>query len=336
MDYSWIQDLGVEFIINPNADFQPNRDFVTGNDRGGVWQPDQNSPFGKVGSFIITREEPDEWDPDTWEFGLKIKAMMNGAIVTLNYFYGIDNDPTLYWQRDPMAPPPGTPGFPPTGIPWITPPVLFGAPPELVDGQPVIHPHIVETFNRFRFAGFTFSKDIISLTSPGWLGGVAPVLRIEAMYVFDYTVYDEDSVSLTDEVDEIRYMVGFDWKVRVNWLNPRSYFYINYQFFHRHELDYPDWQIRLLHEAGRIDRNNYTSLLILNTRYLHEKLTPTFIWWSDWTKDAEMFKIQLSYEPNSTWQYTLGTLLFSGQEPDELFEAFGNKDQVYFTVGYRF
>jgi uncharacterized protein DUF1302 len=336
--YDWIQELGVQVIFNPNADFQPNRDFVTGNDRAGIWAVDQNTPFPgiKLGSFITSREEPDEWDPDTWEVGVRLRAIMYDAIVTLNYFYGIDNDPTLFWQRDPMAPPPGTPGFPPAGVPWISPPVLFGAPPEIVDGVGVIHPHMIETFNRFRFTGVTFTKDILSLTAPGAIGGVAPVLRLEALYLFDYTVYDEGDAVLTDEVDELRYVVGVDWKIKLNWLNPRALFFISGQFFHRHIFDYPDFQIRLLHEGGRVDQNNYATTLLINTRYLHEKLTPSIFWYSDWTKDCEMLKFQLNYEPTSAWQYTVGALFFSGQEDNELFEAFANKDQVYLTVGYRF
>lgn len=327
MDYGAIQEFGVEFVFNPNADFQPNRIFQTGNDTKGIWSVDQNIhlPFGdfKAGNFFYdSRDEPDEWDPDTWEFGLRLKAIMYDAIITLNFFYGIDNDATL--QASHLG-----------SLPKITPNLFIGEPLELVDGVPILHLHMNETYNRFRFVGFTFTKDILSLTSPGVLGRVAPVLRIEALYLFDYTVYDE-TASFTEEVDEIRYMVGVDWKVKLNWLNPRNYFFISGQFMHRHELGYPDWQIRMEHEGGRTDRNNYNSSLIINTRYLHEKLTPMVAWISDWTKDCELIKVQLNYEPNSTWQYTAGALFFSGQEQDELFNAFENKDQIYCTIGYRF
>jgi len=49
---SWLQDLGFEFVFNPNADFIPNQGTQAGNDVGGIWAPNVlisgPFPFGEA------------------------------------------------------------------------------------------------------------------------------------------------------------------------------------------------------------------------------------------------------------------------------------------------
>jgi hypothetical protein len=98
---SWLTDLGVEFIFNPNADFRGNEPILPGNDVSGIWAPNISIThpalgFCHVGSYdIVKLDEPDAWDPDTFQYGVRLKGIVADAIVTLNYFNGRDNQPIL-------------------------------------------------------------------------------------------------------------------------------------------------------------------------------------------------------------------------------------------------
>ncbi|MGZ4857688.1 MAG: DUF1302 family protein [Methanobacteriaceae archaeon] len=78
LKFAWLQDLGFEFVWNPNADFIPNQDIVSGNADMGIWAP--NVPIS--GAHLATAygriSTPQRWTEGN-EFGLRVK----GNITTL-------------------------------------------------------------------------------------------------------------------------------------------------------------------------------------------------------------------------------------------------------------
>ena len=82
------------------------------------------------------------------------------------------------------------------------------------DGRTVIHPYYKGYYPLFRFVGFTLTKDFENLYFSK-LGGVAPVLRIEAFYAFNNTFVTAGNTYSKN--DEMRYSIGIDWKV---WIRP--------------------------------------------------------------------------------------------------------------------
>ena len=56
-------------------------------------------------------------------------------------------------------------------------------------------------------------------------------------------------------------MLGADWKVKIDFLNPKSYFFISPQFYHRHIMDYaegvPGVRYKLTDYSGNIRKDNY-------------------------------------------------------------------------------
>ncbi|MHB8766372.1 MAG: DUF1302 family protein, partial [Deferrisomatales bacterium] len=232
---AWLQDASVEFVFNPNADFVPNRRIVPGNDVAGVWAPTIDTPLpfppftARIGSFAEALEQPDEWDPEGYELGVRMRAVVQDKIVTLNYFNGIDNDPVRV-----LSGPPGV---------------------ELAfDGVPILHLPVTGKYHRFRTAGATFTGDFPGLSS-SLLGGVAPVLRLEGFYGFNNTFATQGFVKAVEQ-DEVRYAVGVDWKIKVSFLNPRAYFFLSPQFYHQKILDYPT-DVTLSDAAGRLEDDNY-------------------------------------------------------------------------------
>ncbi len=321
-DSAWLQDVGFEFVFNPNADFVADQEILFGNDVAGIWSPDVETPFpvpggiAHVGSYDTVLDEPDDWDSDYYEYGLRIKAVINDSFLTLNYFYGIDNIPVL-------AP---VPAFPRVTM-------------NNFDNKAVIHPAYTGKHHRFRMLGATYTRDFENLNIR-MLGGVGPVLRMEAFYGFDNTFGNfSGGMPGIEEHDELRYAIGVDWKIKVNWLNPRAYFMISPQFYHRKVYDYPSgYELHQDSTTKPVREDTYQTTLMVNTTYFHNKLEPMFVWVNNWTTEEEgrFCILQLKYVYSSRWNFTLGTVFFNGDVPTQGFEPFDEKDHAFFTVRYRF
>jgi Protein of unknown function (DUF1302) len=350
-DSTWLQDLGFEFIFNPNADFVANDGPGLGSDAHGVWGVGVDGPplaldpnFGPIpypiylgmsavpvpgltlglpstassmGSIDADIKEPDDWDSDYFEFGIRVKALINDAVITLNYFYGRDKSPITKFTNPATAP-------------------FSGLDISPYDGRAILHMDMDGYFPRFRLTGFTFTRDFETLNLSA-LGGVAPVLRLEAFYAFDNTFAANigGMPSAFEAHDEIRYAIGIDWKIKVNWLNPRAYFTIMPQFYHRYIADYPS-SYTLTSTQGSVEDNNYMFSLVLTTSYFHNKLVPTIVMVQDTTNRADLYQPQVAYEYSDKWNFTMGAVFLNGRRVGYGFQPLDNKDHVFFTASYRF
>ena len=309
---TWLDDLGFEFIFNPNADFIPNQGFM-GNDEGGIWSPNVLIPLGPgvdahLGSGPMNIEEPDTWSEGR-EFGFRVKGVVNKSIITLNYFYGRENAAV-------------------TKMAAVPPSITVAS-----DGKPILHATVEGYYPLLRIAGATFSREVTPLRA-SFLGDVAPVVRLEGFYAFDNTF--TNSLNAFEKFDELRWALGIDWKIKIGFLNPRTYFNISPQIYHRKILDYPS--DRTLTGAGGgtpVQEDNYMTTLMINTSYFHNKIAPSFFWMHDVDNHADMYKLQLTYDYSNKWRYTLGALFLNGQEPGNSFQVFENKDYLYFKISYK-
>jgi len=321
---SWIQEIGLETVWNPNVQFQGDRPIDLGNDVGGIWAPDvQVAPGVQLGSSRYTHNAPQDWSRSGMEFGARVKGVINGMIFSLNYYNGLSNSGQLK---------------------SLSAPDITLAP----DGTPIAHLHVEEIFPRYQMVGATFTSDFPSLNSSA-LGGVAPVLRLEGEYVMNNTLSTEGGVvglpfGSYVKKDEIRYLVGVDWKVKVDFLNPRAYFFISGQFYSRHIIDFNKDMAPAEVSAGmdlkdflvNVKEDNYMTTLLINTTYFHNKLTPQFFWMRDITFNGDLFKLQLTYDYSDKWHYTIGALLLNGKNGQKGFVPLESKDQLFATVKYRF
>lgn len=136
--------------------------------------------------------------------------------------------------------------------------------------------------------------------------------------------------------DEIRWMAGFDWKIKINALNPKGFFFISPQIYHRHIVDYPKVGHVGTSTTDRLYKNTWTTSLMVNTKYLNAKLEPSIFWLRNWTTRSEFFRPQISYEYSSSWKYTLGAIIVSGAKTALDMQPLNYKDHVYGTVSYKF
>jgi hypothetical protein len=307
---SWLNDLGFQFIFNPNAEFIRNQGIQPGNDVGGIWAPNVlipgSFPFGEahLGSTFNDIRKPRAFNHGGYEYGFRVKGAIEGAVITLNYYYGLDKDPVT--QAAPIPPKIGVAS----------------------DGKLILHPFLTGKYPLFRFVGATFSRDIPSLQA-SFLGGVAPVLRLEAFYAFNNTF--ANSINDFTKSDEFRGMIGADWKVKIPFLNYQTYFSISPQFYWRRIIDYPS-----IVELSGLKKDNYAATLVANTSYFHSTLTPFFAWMYDITTKSHLFKGELTYDYSDWWHFTLGSLVMTGEKKGQLFQLFDNKDQIYFKISYKF
>lgn len=319
---TWVQDLGFEFIFNPNLDFLTDTSMQLGNDKGGIWTPNviislPPPPIGPgqvhIGSAAMDLKKPDShFDDNGFEYGFRLKGIIKDAVITLNYFYGLDNSPVTI---SPPPPGPPGPGGPPPGIELAS------------DGLPIIHPALNGFYPLFRLFGATFNRDFTSLRST-FLGGVAPLLRLETFYAYENTF--PTSNNTFEKKDELRWAIGIDWKVKINFLNPRAYFMVSPQFYHRKIFNYPH-----SYDLSGAEADNYMTSLMIATSYFHNKISPSFFWLRDINNRADFFKLQVTYDRSNAWHYSLGALLLGGMERGRGFEVFDNKDQIYFKISYR-
>ncbi len=310
---TWIQSLNLEFVYNPNPDFIPNQGIMIGNDDGGIWAPDIPLSGPHMGSMIRTGmiDKPKRWREGN-EFAFRIKGVVYDSVITLNAFYGRDNDPVTN----------------------LIPPYLSPLPPDIFasDGNLILHPLMEGKYPLFRFVGATFSRDITPLRA-SFLGGVSPVVRLETLYAFDSTFAfgtPGTPISRFKKSDEFRGAIGVDWKVRIPFLNPNTYFMISPQFYYRRINDYPS-----IEEISGLKKNNYQTTLMINTSYFHNKLTPSFFWLHDVNSKSDFFRLQLVYDYSNKWHFTLGSCFLYGKKEGQGFELFENKDYIYFKVSYK-
>ncbi len=326
---SWLQDLALEFVFNPNADFIPNQDIKFGNDDGGIWAPNIRIPdpmFGEVrfgSEAFSTVKKPGHFNHKGYEYGFRVKGVIKDAIITLNAFYGLDNSPILKFS-DPFNP-----------FPVIT---------IASDGKLLLHPGLEGKFPRFRFVGITFTRDIPFLKA-SFLGGVAPVIRLETFYAYNNTFTDAfatgaPSLNIFRTFNEFRAAFGCDWKVKIPLLNQRGYFTISPQVFYR-RVDLPngaqDWFDTAL---TRVGKNNWLYSLYISTSYLNARLTPSLFWLRDQEFGSDFFRLQITYDWTQKWRFTIGALLFTAKElplfkSNNSFDLFKHKDQIFFKITYK-
>lgn len=311
---SWLQDLGIQFVFNPNADFIPDRALEPGNDAGGVWAPEfrivTGAPYPDdmiyLGSFVSDVEEPDDFDSDFFEYGLRIRGIISGWSFSLNGFYGRDNSPVTR---------------------YVPPYELYSA---AYDGRTILG--LVEEgfYPRQKFVGVSLNKEISAIQITA-LGGVAPVMRLESMYEIDAVLTDANMEFV--ESDRFSAGVGFDWKFKLRFIPQRAFFELVPQFIYQKYLDYPDVGVKdNAHEEDR-----WETAVFLSTKYMNARLHPYVVYVYEHEFDSNFWILKLTYTWNQNWETTLGATILDGKENEANgLDAFENKDQITFKIRYQF
>jgi len=333
-------DLGIEFTFNPNADFIGDKGPTSGNSQSGIWAADrlEGGGFLRIGELDMNYEEPDNWDSDGYEYGLRIKTtLVDETYLTLNFFDGVDNSavkrPDLNYGMAPFT------SITPTGY---------------VDDEfrGIYEAHLDGYYPDLTYAGFTLAREFEDLNI-AWLGGVAPLIRVEAVYEFASTFNTRDKGDTVTGIwedfekhDVINWGIGVDWKFKWNLLNPRRYFSLVPQFSHKHVRDYPSTYTIASPGVELTSENEYSFSIRMSTQYFHDKLEPFIFFQRNIFSDldhkinngsakADLWLFRLNYMPNSTWTFKTQLSLFSNDGYTD-YSYYDHKDNFSFTVSYQF
>jgi hypothetical protein len=303
---TWLQDLSYEFVFNPNIEFIRNQLVGPGTDISGIWAPYVVAgPNMRVGSITKKIDKVSAFSSEGFEYAAKVRAIINDAIVSVNYYYGLDKDPVL--KNAPVAP-------------------TFT---KAYDGAMEVHPTQVGRYPLFRLLGATFARDITSIKSD-FLGGVSPTIRAEGFYGFNNTF--TNAKGYFEPHNEIRWAAAVDWKVKIPLLNPRNYFNITGQFYHRKILDYPKFAGIKYGLANNVYENNYTTLMMMSTSYWHNRISPMIVWQHDHNNLADMVRLQLTYQPDNEWRAVGGAIFVRGDKNGAGLDPMEHKDYLFLKV----
>jgi hypothetical protein len=335
---TFIQDFGLQFIIDPAFKFRGNAVVLPGTDWQGVFNPNVNlniglppflSPDGSVyvGQIYSDIEKPNDFDLKYWSYGLRMRAEVQGTIFHLMGYYGRDRD---YVANGPGA-------F-----------IDFAPNPS---GRPILHPVTEGYYPYYKFVGLTATRELVPL-KVDFLGGVAPVARFESAYSFNTTHSTNDgSVNGQQFVktDEMTLALALDWKVKIDWLNSKSYITINPEFVFQREMNFnhgyyessPGTYSRVtMNNRGTIgdglQENNYQYSLLLMTSYFHNKLSPIFAWGHNNTSKSDFLMGKLSFAPNQNWTYNMQYFFFQGTRDNDGNNPMRNHDKILGSITYTF
>ena len=222
-------------------------------------------------------------------------------------------------------------------------------------------------WERIKVAGFTMSRELSSVKK--LINQPAPVLRIEALFSFDETFNTREAIFpfgpmgppsmlfKTTTKDQIKYMIGLDWSMKIKWLNRLRYTYVSPQFFHIHTLNYRGNQRAPYQVAPydwRLPKNQFYFTLMIRTAYKNDRITPSVLYVQDCHNHSAFIKSRVYFRIGDHWRPEIGYLWIKrnsdhtaienvpGVGPVPMSDDWKNfgmmedRDQIYIRIQYLF
>ena len=306
-----ISDINLQFVFNPNVDFIGNQGTFYGNDEAGIWAVDLVSDFGygpwRIGRQDLQLEEPDSWDSDGYEYGVKLSSLISSnTLLSVMGFNGRSNIPVSTFGAD-------------LAVDSFT---VFDD-----DGIPIVNLKDTGKYKRQKFIGAALATQIpLKITS---LGSFEPVFRLEGSYQIDNYYFDFTSYDFV-KTDQIVLGMNFDYKIKVPW--QKQFINIFYEFQYNKLQDYEsNWDI----STASIYRDDYFSHYAwISTGYFRGEWEPSISWYTLDNVNVQIWTPGLTYYHSDTWQLALKANFFVGSDIEDW--GFANKDNIVFKVQYQF
>ena len=221
-------------------------------------------------------------------------------------------------------------------------------------------------YRRRHIVGTTLNYDLGDyVTAPSMMGGTSPVLRVELAYnlrqPFNSTQRVKSELSDTDLVlppgldfqadatptaypnfhqraDYLQYMVGFDWPLRVDFLNPTQELFNSFQVFHF--KPFADDKLSLQPYKRFVLRENqfYVSFLTF-TSYWNRRFIPQLLIAADLNAQSFGMKPKMQHEIGDHWRIEWGLFYFNrGHRPPtaSIFGLWDRRTDIYMRLTYQF
>jgi hypothetical protein len=331
VDAGPFQQAGIQFIFNPNADFIPSIWNAYGNDRAGIWAADlvdvldfdedgvPDTPV-RYGREDVAIEDPDSFDSDYFEYGVKISGITENSIYSLMAFYGINNWASIAMGGDLSTAMPGITDD--TFLPDFSDFAVYDT-----DGNAVVNLASVGEYVDEMFVGASWSTELpISISS---LGGQHPLLDVEVSYRFDdvFMVMDWNTGAISRlETDTLVVGVGAIWKMKVPGLKEFISLTGNAVY-----SQYMDEDVA---EMAGVREDWWGLFFDMSTTYKRWNLTPGIWVSSEDNGDVVQVGPYINYVYSSQLSFDLSASFFTGPEVDTW--GLEHKDSIALKVTYQF
>lgn len=163
--------------------------------------------------------------------------------------------------------------------------------------------------------------------------------------VVDLTTGMPSDVNEIYESDQIRYMIGFDWPMRMKWINPSKNVFVTAQFFHFYTVEMPSAdqfgnETDIVPDSSpyfswTLDRNQSYGSLLLRTEYPNERLVLSVLYVQDLGTGARWAMTELGYKIGDHWRPALRYLFVYGPF-QESFGVYRKRDEITLRIEYQF
>ena len=221
-------------------------------------------------------------------------------------------------------------------------------------------------YRRRNIAGFTVNYDLWEyLTAPAFMGGTSPVLRVEFAYNFRQAFNSTQRVKEQLEDDDLgtpganfqadatdtkypnfhqrndflQYMVGFDWPVRVDLLNPVQELFTSFQIFHFKPIGAEDKLSLQPYKRFVVREDQFYASFLTFTSYWNRRIIPQILVAADLNAQSFVMKPKMQHEIGNHWRIEWGLLYFNrGHRPPtaSVFGLWDRRTDIYTRVTYQF
>jgi len=323
-----VSGLALQFMWTPETESRTR--FEIGPRKGGVWgfPVPHDMPDGFRDLTIHDHHKAKNLDHSTYAF--RLAGNWGNTFLTLNAYYGWDDMPVLARSQH---------------NPGVMYNVTNGG--NIGDG-PGFGVELDRVYHRKTVLGFTVSREMDFLRSfVQAVGQVAnPTFRIESYYRFNKPVSTswlekiktgtapDNAGDEFDKKDELRYMLGFDWPLRISWLNSRKQFFTSFQFIHSHLMHGGDYWVAPYHCEEPSDKYDITGLV--NTDYMSGMIRPQLAFTTDLNNhNATLLKVSCRFWFGDHWRPEVGFMMITGKE-DKSHGMFRDRDNAWVKVKYQF
>jgi hypothetical protein len=291
------------------------------------------------------------------EYGARLAFNASGTSLTLNYWNGFAHEALFDFQKL---------DYHPKGIS-----LPVAADPQT--GAPIFVPVAIYAdfwYPRVQYAGLTGNREIQWL--PKLLGiNTNPVLRFEGLYSFNQKIQSTETPTVahpflgtapTDifeiyESDQIRGMIGFDWPIRISFINPKKNIFISGQYFHIHTLEMPGGKDSGLfpvtsppstfresditldgspYKNLTLGRNQSYCTLLLMTDYMNDRISPSVLYVQDLNTGSHWVKSELGFKIGDHWRPSVRYLYVDGGYQNSAFSVYRDRDEIALQIEYQF
>jgi hypothetical protein len=305
--------------------------------------------------FVKGNEPHYQWDNPL--LAARFTGEFPSGRVTLNFAQRVgtlSDLPTLgidALTADLSAPPAQRPGFP-----------LESCPTGVADARLDASLH----YRRRNIVGFTVNYDLGDyFTAPAAMGGTSAVLRIEWAYnlrqAFNSAQRVKSELGDADlgtpgsdfqadatntrypdfhqRNDYLQYMVGFDWPLRVDFINPVQELFNSFQVFHFRPM-FADDKIALQpYKRFLIRENQFYMSFLTFTSYWNRRFIPQILVAADLNAQSFGMKPKMQHEFGDHWRVEWGLFYFNRGHRAPTASIFGLWDRrtdIYTRLTYQF